>query len=356
MKSFRKPLLAALLMLPAFAFAGNGDNNNNGATRLVWDDFQNGFTADSPTAKWFHFGAGSFIGNDGIVTTDHQGLHVRAAGTNPTTGEPAFTLSVPLESQGDGLPGGLDHVKWLVYMNHLASTGYPGFDAVPGRTIACEGWIRGAQYGVENNPFGTLVEDPNSDLRLASFAMNSCDFDSFMVFDFFATNNTIYAFYERLPFGRDRLGNYAAFSHQIPVAHRTPNQQNHLKIEYDRSHGTVQWFVDGVEVFKVDKIGYRLPRSANYITLDHGGVEELVEPKQIDCGMGLFTLLDGYRPNELGLVKLSEQTPYFDPSVGEPTVASFWDDYSAQSSRLFGQGASMDMLKTVVSSRPSTEE
>lgn len=238
-------------------------------------------------------------------------------------------------------------------MNHFASTGYPGFDAVPGRTLACEGWIRGAQYGVAGNPFGTLVTDPDSDLRLASFAMNSCDFDSFMVFDFFATNNTIYAFYERLPFARGRLGNYAAFSHQIPVAHRTPNQQNHLKIEYDRSHGTVRWIIDGVEVFKVDKIGYRLPRSANYITLDHGGMEELVEPRQLDCGMGLFTLLDGYRPNELGLVKLSGQTPYFDPSVGEPTVGSFWDDYSAQANRLWGQGASMDMLRTVVSSSPS---
>lgn len=358
MRRFFVALLCVLLPTAALAGGkGNGQGNNgkgnngNGGYRVVWDDFRRGFTVDSPDAKWFHFNAGPFVGDDGIVTTSNRGLHVRAAGTNPVTGKPAFTKTVAPESQS-GLPGGVDHVKWLVYMNHMASSGVPGHDAEHGKILSCESWIRGRTWGTEQHPFGTIVENPNADLRLASFAMNTIDFETFMVYDFFITNEVVYAFYERLPFGRDVLGNYASFSHMIPVARRNVNDQHHLKISYDRSAGTVSWYLDDKKVFEVDRIGYMLDRE--YVTLDHGGQEEIVDMKQMSCGMGLFTLLDAHRPSDIGLVRLSEVPgTYYDPQYGEPTPAPFYDDYSAESSRLWGQGAEMQVLKYVVSSKPA---
>ncbi|MEJ7733293.1 MAG: DUF6081 family protein, partial [Polyangiaceae bacterium] len=172
----------------------------------------------------------------------------------------------------------------------------------------------------------------------------------FMVFDFFITNETVYALYERLPFGRPALGNYAAFTFMIPVASAHPDNQNHLKVTYNKSEGTVRWFVDDSEVFSVDKIGYLIDR--DYMTIDHGGVEELVVPNQIDCGMGLFTLLDGHLPSEEGLVRLSSSPDfYFDPEVGQPTPQTFIDDESLEENRIWGQGAKIEVKRYVVSSK-----
>jgi hypothetical protein len=41
------------------------------------------------------------------------------------------------------------------------------------------------------------VTNPDTDLRLASFAMNTTDFETGMVFDVWMTNNAIYPYYER---------------------------------------------------------------------------------------------------------------------------------------------------------------
>jgi hypothetical protein len=146
------------------------------------------------------------------------------------------------------------------------------------------------------------------------------------------------------------LGNYAAFSFMIPVASRTPKQKHHLKIAYDKAAGTVRWLLDDVEVFRVDQIGKRIDRQ--YMTLDHGGVEEIVSPHQLNCGMGLFTLLDAALPSGQALVRLSAAPNfYYEPAVGEPTAETFVDESSSSGSRLFGQGAELRMQKYVVESR-----
>ncbi len=172
-----------------------------------------------------------------------------------------------------------------------------------------------------------------------------------MVYDFWLTNSKIYAFYERLPFGRQNLGNYAAFSFQIPVGTRRPDDWHELGIAYDRAAGTVRWLVDDEERFKVDRIGYHIDR--RYLTIDHGGTEEAVESRQLNGGMGLFTLLDGYRETEQALVRLSSAEGfYFNPAVGEPETLAFVDEQSNESSRLFGQGADLRMERFSVTSTP----
>ena len=334
-------ILTALAPAPTYA--------KQDGFRTVWDDFKDGFSAHGPDSKWFYFTAGPYVGDDGIETTAGNSLQVISSGTS-STGEPAFFRSIGQDDDNPyGLPGGLDHVKWLVYMNHLSSRGVAGFDAVDGQELACESWISGETYGTGQHPFGDAVVNPDDDLRLASVAMNTIDMESWMVFDFFLTNQTIYAFYERLPFGREQLGNYAAFSFMIPVAKRNLKSEHHLKVAYDKSAGIVRWLVDDTEVFRVDHIGHLIDRQ--YMTIDHGGLEETVSPNQLDCGMGMFTLLDGHLPSGSSLVRLSSEPDlYFNPELGMPVAETFVDDQSLESSRLFGQGAKLSVDKYVVES------
>lgn len=325
---------------------------------LVWDDFSGGFTSTGPGAKWAIPGAGPWAADDGLPTTSTGGLRVKPKGANPATGQPAFTGTLPQEpADGQGLPGGLDHVKWLAFTNHTASSGYQGFDAVAGQELSCETRMGGRTYGTANHPFGAKVVDPDDDLRLASVGMPVLDPETSMIFDFFVTNKQVYVFYERLLDSRSRLGNYAAFSYTIPVAGTYAGQQHNYKIAYDRSAGVVRWVLDGREVFRVDRIGDLLPTRRN-LMLDNGGVPTVVQPRQLSCGMGLFTILDGARPgaaDDSALVRLSGAADhYFRPSTGEPTPQTFQDNASLPSSRLFGQGASLSMTHYSVSSVPVT--
>ncbi len=318
-------------------------------SRLVWDDFQQGFSIGSPNAKWFYFSAGSCVGDDGITTTSAQGLRVVASGTHPQTGEPAFRRTLGQETENGGLPGSLDHVKWLVYLNHTSSRGYPGFDVLPGQILTCEVWLSGRTFCTAAHPFGTAIQDPHDDVRLACCAVNTLDFETGLVCNFFLTNARIYVLYERLPFARDTLGNYAAFTCMIPVAERAPDAVHHLTVAYEKAAGTVRWYVDEVEVYRVDKLGCVVERQ--YLTLDHGGVQVEVSPNQLAAGMGMFTLLDGCRGNR-GLVRLSSRLEYWIPEAGAPTGVTFLDDHSLQANRLFGQGAQLEVHKYVVSRRP----
>jgi len=341
-------LAAALGLLP-LAPAVRADHS---ATSIVWDDFQAGFNATGPGAKWFYFNAGPFVGDDGIATTSGAGLRVRASGTNPRSGLPAFTKTLGQEQENGGIPGGVDHVKWLVYANHRSSSGVPGFDAVPGKEVACEARFGGQAFGTREHPFRSHVRNAEDDLRLASVALNTLDFESFLVFDFFLTNQRVYAFYERLPFGRTPDHNYAAFSYGIPVAPRTPGVDHQLAIALDTSAGVVRWLLDGREVFRVGNLGKRLPDRPfrQFLTIDHGGTEELVAPRQLACGMGMFTLLDGYRPSKNGLVRLSSAANfYFNPDTGAP--ATFVDEASVPSNRLWGQGAELRVQRYAVTYR-----
>ena len=329
---------------------------------VVWDDFSKGFTVGDlgTSAKWFYFGAGPFVGNDGVATTSNKGLRVAPPAINPSTGMPAFSLTLGQEGAADnpfGLPAGIDHVKWLVYANAISTMGYPGFDAVPGRELTFDAWVSGQSYGNEQHPFGSAVADPDDDIRLAASAMPTIDFETFLVSDFFLTNKRIYAVYERLPFGRTATDNYAAFTYAVPVADRKPNQQHHLTIGYDRSANVMRWLVNDVEVFRVTRPGFRLP-SQQYLILDHGGVERDVVCKQRNFGFGLFTLLDAGSPSQQALVKLSTADGfYFSTAQGSPVPQTFLDPLSPPGSRIWGEGAVIQVSKTrVVSQRPMTAQ
>jgi uncharacterized protein DUF6081 len=340
------------------AIVGAAPSPTGTTYNVVWDDFSKGFTVGDvgTAAKWFYFGAGPFVGNDGVATTSNKGLRVAPPATNPATGLPAFSLTLGQEGASDnpfGLPGGIDHVKWLVYANAISSAGYPGFDAVPGRELTFDSWVNGQSYGNEQHPFGSAVADPDDDIRLAASAMPTIDFETYLVSDFFLTNKRIYAVYERLPFGRTATDNYAAFTYAIPVADRKPGQQHHLTIGYDRSANVIRWLVNDVEVFRVTRPGFRLP-SRQYMILDHGGEERDVACRQRDLGLGMFTLLDAGNPSQQALVQLSSAPGfYFSTTLGSPTPQTFLDPLSQPGSRIWGEGAVLQVQKVrIASQRP----
>jgi hypothetical protein len=308
------------------------------------------------TAKWFYFATpdGAFVGDDGVTSTAHAALRVVPRALNPTTHRPAYSKTVPQE-QNSALPGGLDHVKWLVYMNHLSSSGFPGFDAPPGQKLVCQTTLGGSTLGTTDHPFGDAVTSAEDDLRLASFALTAIDFQTYMVFDVFYTNRRIYALYEHLPFGRQSMGGpydeYAAFTYAIPIANRSPGDVHSVATVYDRSAGVVSWTVDGDERFRVNNLGFRIGRTN--MLLDHGGTEASFQPTQLDCGLGMFTLLDGHGPHNKSLVKLSSTSNfYFNPILGAPTPEVFVDPDSRPKSRLFGQGAVLLARRPAVGTVP----
>ncbi|MDI3422617.1 DUF6081 family protein [Streptomyces luteolus] len=321
--------------------------------KVVWDaDFTSGFTTTGPGARWWYYGQGPYIGDDGHVTTSEKGLRVVAGGVNPATGEPAFVRTLGQDHvNGADLPGEIDHVKFLAYANETAGSGTPGFDAVRGQVLHFDTVLSGRTYGTAAHPFGTAVRDPDSDLRLASVSAPIVDFESFVGIEFFLTNTKVYVVYERLPFGRPQLGDYAAFLYAVPVADRSPQDVHHCRVSYDRAAGTVRYLLEGEEVFRVDRIGHRLA-GREHLILDHGGEDTLAEPRQFAPGVALFTVLDGSLPGRVdsGLVRLtSRQGHYYSPAKGPPTPQTFADHRSEAAARLFGQGAEATVSSCTVS-------
>ncbi|MBT2873174.1 hypothetical protein GTY64_09460 [Streptomyces sp. SID8376] len=312
-----------------------------GGQTLLADSFSAGFDT---TNTWQVLGDGDFPQGDGVPTTSSEGLKVTPAGRDSTTGEPAFRVTTA--QQDDGGNGSGDHGKWLAFPRATATSGMPGYDIPKTGSLSCTSKISGRTFGTERHPFGSAVADPRTDVRLASAAMVTADFDSKAIFDFSVVNGKIYAIYERLP---EHGATYAAYSYAIPVADRTPGEWATLQVRLDQGGTRVTWKVNGRTVLSTDRIGTRA-FDRTYMILDHGGTEERLKLKQLTCGFGLFTVLDAAAgPRGKGLVRL-DSTPdfYYAPRVGSPTPQTFVDEESRPESRLWGQGAEIKVRSTQI--------
>lgn len=310
---------------------------------MILGSLTHGFVAGAPGDPWFHVRANTYVTSGGVARPlPGGGLHVASRGVNPRTGLPAFDITLAPESRNGGIPGANDHAKWLAYMTGQSTTGFPGFDARRGAALSGTARLTGRTFGTELHPFGTAVDDPDLDLRLAAFGMTTIDVESWMVFDFLLTKRRIYVIYERLPFGRTRENEYAAFTYAVPVGTRHEHDVHQATVSYDRAAGTVTWLLDGVEVCRVTRIGRRLD-TREHLLIDLGGVEQSVEPRQLAFGMGLFTLLDGALGTGPGLVRLSDTVSYYSPATAACPL-QFVDEHSLPQSRLFGQGAEISIV------------
>ncbi len=348
-------IVLSLLLFFFFESRSVAAQNVDSSFRLNWDNFHDGFSVGSVDSRWSYYSfsnVGTFVANDGRVTTSPQGLRVTSSGTNPTNGESMFTLSMAQEDDNPfGLPGQLDHFKWLAFANHNAVGGTLGFDVAAGQELSFEAVISGQSFGTTNQPFGAAVSDPADDPRLAATTLSVVDFDTLLEFDFVLTNRRVYAVYARQPFARARLGNYATFAFLIPVAERADvDDWQRLSVAFDKDANAVRWLVNNREVFRVEHPGRLIDR--RYMVIDNGGTESDAVIDQLDGGLGLVTLLDGGRSGHRSLVRLSNLPFfYFDLAIGLPTLQAFVDTTSADSSRLFGQGAEMRARNFVVASR-----
>jgi hypothetical protein len=279
---------------------------------LLSDDFKDGFDL---SRTWALLSFESFVADDGGVTASPAGLRV-AASANASTGRPAFALE---ETE----PNEFDHTKWMADTQHVSSNAYPGFDAVPGSVLSCTMRVHGETFGTGEHPYGSAVSDPESDLRLAAFAMNTIDWETGMVFDVWMSNTAIYPYYERLNLA---AGSYQTFSSCFPGVPRSKDDEHVVSVAYNPSAGVVRWVIDGTVAAEVDKIGF--PSSQATMLIDRGGTPQLAAPRQLNCGMALFTLMDGgLPPTGQGLVSLGGSYVFPTSFVGGPAV--------------FGQGVEM---------------
>jgi hypothetical protein len=215
----------------------------------------------------------------------------------------------------------------------VSANAYPGFDAVPGEVLSFTMWGSGQTFGTAAHPFGAAVCDPQSDLHLASFAMNVIDYETGMVFDTWQTNTRIYPYYERLE--TSGPATYQRFSSIFPGVARSADGEDKVELAYERAAGVVRWIINDREAARVERIGF--PSADATMLIDRGGTPRRAAPRQLNCGMALFTLMDGGQPpSGTGLVSLGGL--YRFPS-------SF-----VEGRALFGQGAEMRVRKFEVRS------
>ena len=227
----------------------------------------------------------------------------------------SFVTSVPTPPQLGPVPGGIfDHIKFLAYsaINTLPEDG----------SILRTTWVaNGKQLNVENNPYGSSVVNPREDIRLASVGLNSIDVSTLLVFDFFISDKIAYALIERLPGLESTFGPYAAFSWAYPILKSKClyKQYHKYSMAANRAKGTMTWFVDDEPVLKYTQFGFypsennvyvpskcgkpsAIHNPSNYFLVNnHSGAEprEPIELIRLQSGVGLFTLVDWYQPNNV---------------------------------------------------------
>lgn len=261
--------------------------------------------------------------NDGIV--------IEPTDTNPKTGAPMFTRDIP---QGSPM-GQLDHLKFSMTAKNNSQDS--SFEVPDTGSINFETTIKSQVYGLDDQPFGNGIKNPQIDFRLGNSTLMLMDSVNMNVFDFFVTNGAIYAVYER---GKSMKGNtdYAAYSYAIPLKTRNQNDFVKLRISYNKSKNTVKWYINDEEVYSVDHIGELIDRK--YMTIDNGGTPTEVSIDKLNAGLGVFTLMDG-SVNGQGLIDLVGDGSYYNPIKGSPIPANFLDSQSKKENRLFGQGVKL---------------
>jgi hypothetical protein len=199
---------------------------------------------------------------------------------------------------------GHDNVKALIYSTAEFGPGERGL-------LTIEADMRVTTFGTERNPHGT----DEGDVRLGCGALNTIDFKTWMVFDFFVSGSRIVALYERLPFGQRNENPYPAFTELIPIGIATsPDQWHRYAICYDRTNDRVEWRVDGAVVAERGSVGAPPGERGPIVKID-----------SLKIGGGLFTLL-GDLNNDRAHIGDREKIPGLDPLYQRC---------------LFGQGASV---------------
>src|SRR5260370_3129147 len=98
---------------------------------------------------------------------------------------------------------------------------------------------RGGMLGTAAHRFGRAVTNPDTDLRLASFALNTIDYEAGMVFDAWITNNPIYP-YSGL-FNLTATASYAVVCSRVTSGSLATRQQAQVPARTVRTTASRPW-------------------------------------------------------------------------------------------------------------------
>lgn len=245
--------------------------------RVLVDDFSRGLDVGAATSAWRLRPVRGFPVGDGVVSTGPGGLVVTPTGRGPD-GSPAFAEPEQPLTEGE-------HLRWAVFVNRDTAEGLPGVPVAPTGVLSFGATVGLRAFGLDAHPYPAEVTDPYRDLRLGSAAVICMDRETGLVLDVIVTDRCVFAVYERLAFPGS---SHAGFSYAVPVADRQPDHEHQVRIEYDRGEGRACWYLGEDEVFRVEALGRRLDRPQDLLR-DNGRPDEAVLPRQLYCGVALFT-------------------------------------------------------------------
>ncbi len=173
----------------------------------------------------------------------------------------------------------------------------------------------------------------------AGVVLNMINFQTGQLFDWFVSENQVFALIERLPSnvtGSGNVGLDKAYTQIIKVANITPGKKYDVAIRYTRGPGIskVEFFLDGALFSSVDNVGIPLDKQGVLFTgiSPSYGPGEVLNLDSFVIGHGLFSLLDAF--------------PYQHPDRPDLSVSI------PLSERLFGQGADGTFSKFEVTTQP----
>ena len=307
----------------------------------------------SPLLSFFTFG--SFVGNN--LGNFRIELYPKKSLTRYIV-QPYFYNS----ASGNGI---LDHVKFTQFLQPIAipNKGALQFKVRIGGTI------------VQPAILPSFISQPN-DPRTGSFGLVLLTND-FVAMNLLVTNNKIYAFYERLPFGWSATTTYSSFSAAHFVKSRTPTDIHDLELTFDKKNNKLIYVVDGIKV-EIDHPGlqphkiYEDGKSYNnnfFIVLERNPPRptnlrtDRVNPTSATLGFGTFTTMDmgdydvAISSNTVspGYIRLQDNyirpTSFlFNKSLPVPPGSKPLNSNDPQITTVYGQGAIIDVYKLLVNS------
>lgn len=297
-------------------------------------DFDRSFPQISGMWKdWSYWQYNNLIADGGSLTRSRKGGYL--------------DTSVYTVTADQSYPYWADHYKYFIYANGAIPVG----ESVK-LTFEFKARVSTKGRGCKRFPFPKDYVNSDEDVRLASGGFRVFESQSGMNFAFHLTNDLVYAVYER----NVTIAGINGFSYFIPVRPRKPKMMHSLQIIVDSTAKKITWNVDGQDVLAVDHVGLLLKSQCKNLVNQMGGAQIGTFPRVLRYGFGSFTHLDNYpacRPDckserncnypcvQAGLVRTSANPalPQYNPLLGPPNQAEYYDNFSKESSRLWGQGS-----------------
>lgn len=288
---------------------GSADNPGCCGTDILFTDNLEDFEAGpNTTFQYYYFTNGVTLADDGVATyNDTKGC------LNIDSSEFTLLWTVDVNTSF----GVFDHAKYIVFRNETFTLPTNGKEFVFEADIASIQTIGNIPDSIQPG-----ITNPKSDPRIAVATLEAIDFSSWMLYAFGITDETLYAAYERLPYGKPSYGgagpDYHSFTHAIPLAKRNVddplNDFRVVSIAVNKAEDYVRYLIDGVEYYRINNLGY--PISRQYRILDGGGPSTDANQSFINVGFGHLTILDAENPvRDTSLLQATETAGSNDPSL-----------------------------------------